>query len=107
MFSVTSRNYDRAPAGDYKILATSPDVLPVAFEQPIFSGSESLKIQPSKLETATISCTIENMKVSILFDESFKRDLEDYEVVVTSDDGFLVFNEDNEGKDRLFCSQSA
>lgn len=88
---------------NYTISARSPHNASVAVDQPIFMGSETLKIEPAKINTVNLVCEITNMKVTVDFDESFKQDLKEYEVIVKSDDGYLIYDETNEGQQGFFA----
>ncbi|MDD3107709.1 MAG: DUF4493 domain-containing protein [Alistipes sp.] len=86
------------PKGSYKITASSPGVLPAAFDQPIYKGGQSFSVEASKLSTLNVVCTLSNMKVTIDLTDQFLAEMTDFEVVVSTPSGAqLVFDSSNIG----------
>ena len=91
--------------GTYTITACTPDTLPAAFDQPIFQGSQTFTVEPSKLSSINLICKLANMKVQINFTDQFKSELFDYEAVVSisqAANGILIFNGTNLGASGYF-----
>lgn len=80
---------------EYKIEAKSPESQPVAWNQPVFAGSQTFAIEAGKTKEVSIVCTISNMKVTVRCTDSFLAEVEpDFTVTVTTEDGPLIFTKD-------------
>lgn len=79
--------------GTYTIVAKSPGNKAVEWLQPKYQGSQEVTVVPGEVENIVLTCTLTNMKVTILTTEKFRNEMEDYTVTVNSDngDGFLNF----------------
>ncbi len=75
------------PADDYVITVSSPDTKPAAFDQPIISGSKDFTVKPSQITSVQVLCTIQNVKVSIVPDENFFKELTSYTVTISNGEG--------------------
>ncbi|HIZ87897.1 MAG TPA: DUF4493 domain-containing protein [Candidatus Coprenecus pullistercoris] len=81
--------------GEYRIEAKSPGNLPVAWNQPVFEGSQTVTVSAGSTEQVSIVCTIANMKVSVRCTDAFLAEVEpDFTVTVASGDGPLIFTQD-------------
>ncbi len=80
--------------GNYTLEARSPGTKPAAFDQPVYAGSQSFTIEPSKLSSVEVNCKLSNMKVEVTYTDAFLAEVTDFVVVVSisqQDDGFLTF----------------
>ena len=79
--------------GTYTIIAKSAENKPVEWLQPKYQGSQEVTVVPGEVENIVLTCTLTNMKVTILTTEEFRSEMEDYTVTVNSDNGngFLNF----------------
>ena len=55
-----------------------------AFESPYYAGSTTVTIAPRELKTASVVCTLANVKVSVNFDESFMEYFKTADALVKS-----------------------
>lgn len=84
------------PVGTYTLKASSAgfDGMTSGFDKPYYTGSEEINIEKDKEVNKTVTCTLANVKVTVIFDQSFVDAFK--EAKVTVDD-----NVDNEGIDAL------
>lgn len=76
--------------GKYIVTAESPDKEPAAWDQPILSGSKEVEIIAGEASSATIKCSVSNMKVTISVDESVEIELASYNVTVSNNTAFGI-----------------
>lgn len=87
--------------GIYTISAGSHGNDPAAFDQPIFFGSGEVTVQAGKVVPANITCTLQNMKVSIKYTEAFAKEIsENFEIAVSNGVGNLIFTKTIIDEDR-------
>lgn len=74
------------PAGSYTIQASSYgfDGKESGIDTPYYSGSTTVFIEKGKQCTATVTCTLANVKVTVNFDEAFKEAFQSTVVTVSS-----------------------
>ena len=91
-------------SGNYTVTATSPDANPVAWDQPVYGGSQDFTVMVGKVSNVNLKCSITNMMVTINPTDDFLNELTGWNVTVTSDDGHLTWNrtEYDEGKAAFF-----
>ena len=78
--------------GVYTISAGSHGNDPAAFDQPIFFGSGEFTVLAGKVVPANITCTLQNMKVTIKYTEAFAKEIsENFEIAVSNGVGNLIF----------------
>lgn len=81
--------------GSYTIEASSPGNLPVAFDQPVFKGSQNFDILAGNIEQIDMTCSLTNMKVTVIPTDKFYNEMnDDFSIIVTSEIGHLVFNKE-------------
>lgn len=82
--------------GEYTVEAMTASAMQAAFDQPVYKGVSSFVIEPGKLTTAEVVCSLDNVKVSVNLGESFTSEVTDYTVTVrgVSYDKSLVFTEE-------------
>jgi len=81
-------------SGSYTITVTSPYTSPAAFNQPIYSATESFEIRAGEVTSLDMTCTPANTMVSINLSDNFKKELATYEVVINNGMGELVWTKD-------------
>lgn len=81
-------------SGHYTITITSPQTSPAAFNQPIYSATESFEIKAGEVTSLDMVCTPANTMVTIELSENFKKELATYEVVINNGLGELVWTKD-------------
>ncbi len=78
--------------GTYTIQAGSHGNDPAAFDQPIYFGEGDFTVQAGKVVPVDVTCTLQNMKVTIQYTEAFGKEIADnFEIAVTNGVGNLVF----------------
>lgn len=79
----------------YTISAQSPGDKVVAWNQPIYAGTQEFDVEAGKVYNIDLVCTLANMKVSVICTDAFKNELEeDYNIKVSTDSGFLEWTKD-------------
>ena len=88
-----SKHYDRfgdmpqivnLPSGAYTLTASTPDVLPAAFDQPVFGAEHQFSVNVGKVSTETIKCTLQNIMVTFSLTEAFASELSSYTISVSN-----------------------
>lgn len=74
------------PAGSYTIVAHSHgfDGQASGFDNPYYYGTTTTTITAGQKATASVTCTLANVKVSVQFDEAFKKAFQTAKVTVAS-----------------------
>lgn len=81
--------------GSYSISAASPGTSPAAFDQPLYSGTQNFVIQAGNVSKIDVTCTLQNMKVTINCTPEFFAELNpDFTITVSTDYGFLIYNKE-------------
>ena len=73
-------------SGSYTIKATSPNLLPAAFDQPIYGTSHDFVVKVGEVTSEKLVCTLQNVKVSFTLSEAFQRELSTYTISVSNGD---------------------
>lgn len=80
---------------EYRVEASSREKQPVAWNQPVFFGSQNVTVTAGSTAQASVVCTIANMKVTVRCTDAFLAEVEqDFTVTVTTEDGPLIFTKD-------------
>lgn len=67
----------------------------VGFDTPVYQGYENIAVEPRKLNEVKIECRLINMEVTVKFSEDLYTNVkEGFRVVVSSEDGALIFKDD-------------
>lgn len=74
------------PSGVYTLTASSPDVLPAAFDQPVFGANQQLVVNVGEARTETITCTLQNIMVTFSLSNAFVSELSSYTISVSNGD---------------------
>lgn len=76
----------------YTIKATSPGIKDVAWNQPVYEGTQDFVIEGGKVVNIDLTCTLRNMKVTVRCSERFTNELnDDFTIKVSTADGYLEF----------------
>lgn len=76
----------------YTIKATSPGVKDVAWNQPVYEGSQDFVIEGGKVVNIDLICTLRNMKVTVKCSENFTNEInDDFTIKVSTVNGYLEF----------------
>lgn len=78
-------------AGRYKVVAESnaASIVNAGFDTPHYRGEVFVIVEPSKLSEISIVCTLENIKVSVIFSEGFLKEIYDAKATVSNGSGAL------------------
>lgn len=80
---------------EYRVEAGSREKQPVAWNQPVFFGSQNVTVTAGSTAQVSVLCTIANMKVTVRCTDAFLAEVEqDFTVTVTTEDGPLIFTKD-------------
>lgn len=84
--SETLKGNIKLAEGTYTIVAHSAnwDGSNSAFDAPYYAGSATATIKRNTLNTASVTCTLANVKVTVNFDDNFKKYFESAKAEVTS-----------------------
>lgn len=84
--SETLKGNIKLAEGTYTIVAHSAnwDGSNSAFDAPYYAGSATTTIKRNTLNTASVTCTLANVKVTVNFDDNFKKYFESAKAEVTS-----------------------
>jgi hypothetical protein len=81
--------------GEYYVEAHSDNNLPAAFENPYYQGiSEPFTIGNNTHQTVTVTCTLANTIVSVLYSQNIRDQFFDYSTTVASTLDSLVFGKE-------------
>lgn len=93
--------------GQYKVRAYTSGASQAAFDTPSFSGEKEFTITEGEQTSVELTCSLDNVKVSVKLDKSFTDQIKDYSVTVTATeyDKSLVFTQEyiEEGKAAYFA----
>lgn len=89
------------PAGSYTIVAHSHgfDGQASGFDNPYYYGTTTTTITAGQKATASVTCTLANVKVSVQFDEAFKKAFQTAKVTVASQVSGIAPQEVEMGKE--------
>lgn len=74
------------PSGVYTLKASSPDVLPAAFDQPVYGANHTFTVNVGKTSTEEVVCTLQNIMVTFTLTEAFTTELSSYTISVSNGD---------------------
>ena len=72
------------PSGVYTISASSPSVLPAAFDQPIYGTTHQFSVNVGKVTSEKLVCTLQNVKVTFALSQAFSNELSSYTISVSN-----------------------
>lgn len=84
-------------SGEYTVTVSSPDVEPVAWEQPSYAATKDIAIVNGVITPVDMVCTLQNMKNSVYCSQHFMDQLTDFNVKISNADGHLVWTADEVG----------
>ena len=90
--------------GRYSVTASSSEMQNAAFDAPVYEGSVDVQIKPEQTATASITCTLANTMVSVVFPEETSKMFTEYSVTVDNGVGTaLVFSGSDLGRIGYFA----
>ena len=72
------------PSGNYILKVQSPSTLPAAFDQPIYGAEKAFTVKVGETTSEKVTCTLQNVKVSLKPSESFLNELESYTISIAN-----------------------
>lgn len=76
----------------YTIKANSPGKLDVAWNQPIYEGTQTFAVEAGKVANIDLTCKLSNMKVTVKCTDNFIEELNpDFTIKVSTANGFLEY----------------
>ena len=84
-------------SGEYTITATSPKTTDSVWGEPVYSGEEKFAIVVGGTSTVEVECGISNVKVTLSTNETFSKEIPEYEITVTDEEGkSLTWTQDDD-----------
>lgn len=80
------------PTGTYKVCASSSPAGSAAFNAPFYAGETSVLVRGNKVTTASITCSLANVKVTAALSEQMKELFSEYVLTVSNGEGTLVYS---------------
>ena len=80
------------PVGNYRVVASSSPVGTAAFDAPFYSGETTFAVRGKQVSTATVTCSLANVKVTAELSEQMSELFSEYVLTVSNGDGALVFS---------------
>lgn len=92
--------------GKYTVSAVSTDAKDAAWDQPLFSGSTDFAVVANAVSPVNLTCAMTNAVVSIKCSDTFKTEVNDYNIKVSDAKGnFLTWTKDNIAEDGYFTAK--
>ena len=80
------------PTGTYRVCASSAPAGAAAFDAPFYAGETSILLRGKQVNTASITCTLANVKVTAALSEQMQELFSEYVLTVSNGDGTLVYS---------------
>ena len=94
------------PTGKYTVSAVSTDTKDAAWDQPLFAGSTDFAVVANAVSPVNLICSMTNAVVSIKCSDTFKTEVNDYNIKVSDAKGnFLTWTKDNIAEDGYFTAK--
>ena len=92
--------------GRYTVSAVSTDAKDAAWDQPLFAGSTDFAVVANAVSPVNLTCSMTNAVVSIKCSDTFKTEVNDYNIKVSDAKGnFLTWTKDNIAEDGYFTAK--
>lgn len=92
--------------GKYTVSAVSTDAKDAAWDQPLFAGSTDFAVVANAVSPVNLTCSMTNAVVSIKCSDTFKTEVNDYNIKVFDAKGnFLTWTKDNIAEDGYFTAK--
>lgn len=92
--------------GKYTVSAVSTDAKDAAWDQPLFAGSTDFAVVANAVSPVDLTCSMTNAVVSIKCSDTFKTEVNDYNIKVSDAKGnFLTWTKDNVAEDGYFTAK--
>lgn len=78
--------------GTYRVTASTAPAGAAAFDAPFYSGETTVTVRGKQVNTASITCSIANVKVTAEISDEMKSLFSEYVLTVTNGDGTLVYS---------------
>ncbi|QSE97874.1 DUF4493 domain-containing protein [Fulvivirga lutea] len=91
------------PTGVYRVTASSNNESLAEFDNPFYYGeSELFSIDKEELKVITVTCTLDNMKVTVNYSDNVVNSFDTYVTTVQSDAGGLLIYNESETREGFF-----
>ena len=80
------------PTGTYRVCASSAPAGAAAFDAPFYAGETSILLRGKQVNTASVTCTLANVKVTAELSEQMQELFSEYVLTVSNGDGTLVYS---------------
>lgn len=78
--------------GTYRVTASTAPAGAAAFDAPFYSGETTVTVRGKQVNTASITCSMANVKVTAEISDEMKSLFSEYVLTVTNGDGTLVYS---------------
>ncbi|MCF2604360.1 DUF4493 domain-containing protein [Parabacteroides distasonis] len=82
------------PVGTYTVAVSSNHDGKARWETPFYAGSTEVTVKQGEIATETVTCTIANTKVSVVYDKALADFFSDYQATVSNPSGKLIYTRD-------------
>lgn len=82
------------PVGKYTVAVRSNGADGVAWETPLYQGSEEVEVKQGEITNTKVTCTIANTKVSVVYADDLNEYFTDYQTTVSTPSGALLYTRD-------------
>ena len=82
------------PVGTYTVAVSSNHDGKARWETPFYAGSTEVTVKQGEIATETVTCTIANTKVSVVYDKALADFFSDYQATVSNPSGKLTYTRD-------------
>lgn len=82
------------PVGTYTVAVSSNHDGKAHWETPFYAGSTEVTVKQGEIATETVTCTIANTKVSVVYDKALADFFSDYQATVSNPSGKLIYTRD-------------
>ncbi len=88
--------------GSYKLTVSSPEKKDAGFDSPVYEAEKDFEIKLGEITNlGTVTCSIQNLKVSIELSESFMNELVNFDITVSNGKGNLTWTKESEFEERI------
>lgn len=81
------------PVGEYTVTAHSDAELQPQMAAPYYEGTASIKITAGVESSASVECTMKNMKIQIRYTDNFRANFTSWDITITDGTNNLYFDE--------------
>lgn len=84
------------PVGKYTIKAHTPGTIAPKMDYPFYNGEEILEITKNAEKTTTVTCTMQNTKIQLIYGETFATIFKEWDITISDgSSNVLTYDESN------------